>query len=297
MRRFLFLFTGFCCAGLAVSAAVEEVTPSERLARLMALDRPLVIAHRGFSMAAPENTLPAFKLGLLAQSDLVELDYSHSRDGVPVVLHDWTLDRTTNARDIFGGENIAVSAKTVEELRKLDAGTWFSPLYAGVGLPTLAESLDLIQPESITLVERKQGDPETVVRLLRDKDMLNDVIVQAFDWDYLAGCHELAPGLVLGALGPPRRPDGSRYEVNERFLNEAFLDRVQASGAKVVGWNRQVTPEAVAEAQRRGLKVWIYTINDLEETLRFMRMGVDGIISDNPAMVWKALALLGREEG
>ncbi len=273
------------------AGAATQVVPSERVVGLLNGERPLVIAHRGYSMAAPENTLPAFRLGLLAHADLVELDYFHTRDGIPVVMHDTTLDRTTNAREVFGGERIPVESKTMEDLRKLEAGSWFDPLFKGVTVPTLAESLDLIQPASVTLVERKRGDARTLVELLRKKEMIHDVVVQAFDWSFLADCHELAPGIVLGALGPPRRADGSRYPVDERFLNEAFLDRIEAAGAKVVGWNRQVTAESVAEAQRRGLKVWVYTINELEETLRFLNMGVDGIISDNPAMVWKALTL------
>ncbi len=257
----------------------------------MSLDRPVVIAHRGYKMGAPENTLPAFRLGVLAEADLVELDYFHSSDGVPVVFHDWTLDRTTDAVERWGREGISITSKSVSELRELDAGSWFDPLFAGVGIPTLEESLDVIQPGSITLIERKHGDPQTVVDLLKRKEILNDVFIQAFDWAYLAGCHELAPGLALGALGPPRRADGSPYPVNERFLNSAFLDRIEKTGSSVVGWNRQVTKESVAEAQSRGLRVWIYTINDLDEALKFLAMGVDGIISDNPAMVWKAIAL------
>jgi glycerophosphoryl diester phosphodiesterase len=273
------------------SGSSEAVQPTDRLAELLLLERPLVIAHRGYSMAAPENTLPAFQLGITAHSDLIELDYFHSADGIPVVFHDATLDRTTNATQIWDGQDIRIGSKTLHELRELDAGSWYDPLFTGVGIPTLEEALDAIQPESITLIERKQGDPQTLIDLLGRKKMLNDVVVQAFDWEFLAGCHQLAPEVVLGALGPPRRADGSRYPVNERILNSAFLDRIEAAGASFVGWNRQVTPEAVAEAQSRGLQVWIYTINELDEALNFLEMGVNGIISDNPAMVWKALTL------
>lgn len=278
------------------SVALEPIQPTERVQRLMSLDRPLVIAHRGYKMAAPENTLPAFRLGMLAGADLVELDYFHSADGVPVVFHDGTLDRTTDAPARWSQEKIQIISKTLDELRELDAGSWFDPLFEGVGIPTLEESLDLIQPGSITLIERKQGDPKTLVDLLKQKRMLNDVFVQAFDWDFIAGCHAEAPGLVLGTLGPPRRPDGGRYPVEERYLNSDFLDRIEETGAAVVGWNSQVTKEAVAEAQSRGLRVWVYTINDLDKALELLEMGVDGIISDNPAMAWKAMALHSRRQ-
>lgn len=271
--------------------AEERIQPTGRLQELMAIERPIVIAHRGYREAAPENTLPAFRLGVLANADLVELDYYHSADGVPIVFHDSTLNRTTDAGSRWNQQKIPVSSKSLAELRELDAGAWFGPLFKGVGIPTLDESLDLIQAGAITLIERKQGDPKTLIDLLKRKGMLNDVFVQAFDWNYLTGCNELAPGLALGALGPPRRADGTAYPVNERFLNGEFLDRIQKTGASVVGWNSQVTKEMVVEAQGRGLRVWIYTINDLDEALGLLEMGVDGIISDNPAMAWKAIAL------
>lgn len=273
------------------SASREAVQPTDRLAALMELDRPLVIAHRGFSMAAPENTIPAFELGILADSDLVELDYFHSSDRIPVVFHDATLDRTTDAPTRWNDERIPIASKTLAELRELEAGAWFHPRFKGVGIPTLEESLDAIQPGSVTLIERKRGDPETLIDLLQRRSFLNDVYVQAFDWEFLVGCHSLAPGIALGALGPPRLEDGSRYPMAERVLNGDFLDRIEETGASVVGWNRQVTAEGIADAQSRGLRVWIYTINDLETAMSLLEMGVDGIISDNPAMVWKAIAL------
>lgn len=273
------------------SKAEERIQPTERLQKLMSLDRPIVIAHRGYKEAAPENTLPAFRLGILANADLVELDYYHSSDGMPIVFHDGTLNRTTDAGARWNEKKTPVASKSLAELRELDAGAWFDPLFKGVGIPTLEESLDLIQAGSITLIERKQGDPRTLVDLLKRKEILNDVFVQAFDWEFLAGCHELAPGIALGSLGPPRQPDGSTYPVDERFLNADFLDRIEKNGSRVVGWNRQVTKEAVADAHRRGLRVWIYTINEVEEAVNLLEMGVDGIISDNPATVWKAIAL------
>ncbi|HLS27141.1 MAG TPA: glycerophosphodiester phosphodiesterase family protein [Opitutales bacterium] len=281
---------GILSLSLSSSAATESVQLSDRLQKLVEADRPLVIAHRGYSMAAPENTIPAFELALLANADLVELDYYHSSDGVPFSFHDGTLNRTSNAESLWNESRIPTASKTWAELEKLDVGSWFGSQFSGAKIPTLAESLDAIQPGSITLIERKQGDPETLIHLLKEKEILNDVIIQAFDWKFITECNELAPGAVLGALGPPRRADGTAYPVEERFLNADFLDQIEKTGANVVGWNRQVTPEAIEDAHRRGLRVWVYTINDLDLAVRLLDMGVDGIISDNPAMVWKAIA-------
>lgn len=293
LKQLFLLGAGLAFFGGNPSEAADPMEPTERLQALKSLDRPLVIAHRGYKMVAPENTLPAFELGITAQGDLIELDYYHSADGIPVVFHDTTLDRTSDATVLWNDQKIGTTSKTLAEFRELDVGSWFAPQFAGTGVLTLDEALDAIQPESITLIERKHGDPQTLVDLLTRKEMLNDVFVQAFDWEFIAGCRALVPELALGALGPPRRADGSRYPVKERFLNTAFLDQVEASGATVVGWNYQVTKEAVAEAHRRGLRVWIYTINELDTAMDLLEMGVDGLISDNPALAWKAVALHG----
>src|SRR6478672_10933751 len=177
---------------------VQNVTfaaDSTRAQTLINGSKVLIIAHRGNSSVAPENTLPAFQSAIDAKADLVELDYYHAADGVPVVIHDEILDRTTNSEDVFGKPKLVVGSYSSPDLRKLDAGTWFDEKFINVRIPTLVESLDLIQSGSITLVERKQGDAETVVRLLKEKNLLDKVVVQGFDWEYVARCRELAPNL------------------------------------------------------------------------------------------------------
>jgi len=263
---------------------------SQRIQKITTADRPLVIAHRGFSMAAPENTEAAFRLALLAEPDLVELDYYHSSDQVPVVFHDRTYDRTTDAIVRWGEEKVPVRAKPFEAIRQLDNGAWFSKNFAGSRVLSLDEALDVIQPGSVTLVEHKEGDAKTLFDLLTRKNMLHDVFVQSFDWDFLAAFRAVAPSVPLGALGPPSHLDGRKLEPAERALDADFLNRLQKAGASVAGWNTQVDSASVAEAHRRGIKVWTYVINDLPTALRMLEIGVDGLISDNPAMAWKAVA-------
>ena len=142
--------------------------------------RPLVIAHRGYSGFAPENTRAAFRLGLAAGADLIELDYHHTRDAVPVVIHDGTLDRTTDATNRWGGQKLAVSDYALDQLRGLDAGRWFGLRWAGERLLTLEEAITIIQAEGITLVERKGGDAGTMVRLLQERDWVNRLVVAVF---------------------------------------------------------------------------------------------------------------------
>lgn len=260
---------------------------------LLNLKRPLVIGHRGFSQFAPENTIPAFRLAVRAQADLVELDYYHSKDGQPIVFHDGTLDRTSDATNRWGGSKILVESKTTAELQTLDAGRWFDAQFAGTKIPTLTEALDTIQGSGgITLIERKEGDAATCVKLLKDRALINQVMVQAFDWQYLKNFHDLEPTQVLGALGPPKLlADGSKPGDRPKPLNAEWLDLLKATGAKAVVWNREVSREAVALARARGLKVWVYTINETELATKLLDSGVDGLITDNPSIIWRAMAL------
>lgn len=269
------------------SESPASTSPADRL---LASKHPLVIAHRGYSAFAPENTPLAFDLALAAGADLVELDYHHSADGVPVVLHDATLDRTTDAVALWGGKDLPVAARTLSELAKLEAGRWFRTPAPGQRLVPLTEALDLIQARGVTLIERKAGDPSTLVRLLADRALLNQVVVQAFDWRFLEEYHRLEPRQVLGALGPPSSRNGRRLTDEEKALGEPWLTQVQELGARVVVWNRQVSADAIRHAHDLGLKVWVYTINDPKVALELLDAGVDGLISDNPAIVWRAQA-------
>ena len=252
--------------------------------------RPVVIAHRGYSSVAPENTLPAFERALAAGADLTELDYHHTRDGQLIVIHDETLDRTTDAVQRWGGRNLRVSDRTLEELRELKAGIGFEPTYPGTRLPTLSEAMAVIQRGSVTLIERKAGDAAACVALLRKQGLVNRVVVQSFDWNYLRDYRRMDPEQVLGALGPPGSHGGRKLTDAEKALTPEWLDEVRSVGAQVAVWNRQVDAAAVKAAHARGLKVWVYTIDEPAVADALLAAGVDGIITNNPAIVWKVLA-------
>jgi len=263
-------------------------SPAEKL---LNSHRPLVIGHRGYCQIAPENTLPSFKLAKTAGADLVELDYYHTKDGELIVIHDDTLDRTTDAVAQWGGSKIRVETKTLAELKTLDAGKWFDPQFAGTRLPTLKEALELIQAGSVTLIERKDGDAAACVKLLHERQLINQVIVHAFDWQYLADFHQQEPRQVLSALGPLGYRDGKKLTEQEKFLSERWVDEALKAGVRAMGWNHQVTKESVAYAHRQKLKVWIYTVNDPAEANRLLDLGVDGIITNNTSLIWRTIAL------
>jgi len=274
---------------LTLALTLMLITPirseAGKVVEILARSGPLIIAHRGASGDAPENTLPAFRLAVAIRSDLVELDYHHSADAVPVVIHDRTLDRTTDATSLLGGKQIEVRSRPVSSLGALDAGTWFDPVFAVSRIPTLVEAIETIQAGGCTLIERKAGDAATLCRLLEEKGWLEEVIVQSFDWTFVRDARALAPNLVLGALGPPSRWEGRELAPEDRLLSLEFIEAMAAAGANVVVWNNQVTAEGVRLARARGLPVWIYTVNQADEAQRLVDLGVSGIITDHPETI------------
>src|SRR4051794_8944298 len=149
---------------------------------------PHRVAHRGYSAVAPENTLPALAAGALAGATFVEFDVRTSADGVPVVIHDRTLDRTTNGTG-------PVWERTAAELTTLDAGSWFSPAYAGTRVPTLAQALDLLRPHARPAVASAARPVEllleikppaaleqvrVILDLVAERDLLARTVVQSF---------------------------------------------------------------------------------------------------------------------
>ena len=263
---------------------------SDSVRRIVFGDRTLVIAHRGFSSLAPENTLPAFELAIAAGADLIEFDVRSSRDGKLVVIHDHELDRTTDAKRCWKRRHNRVDARTGSEIRALDAGTWFHRWFVGVKIPPLLEALTIIRKGSVPLIERKGGDAIAYVTILRENNLLNHVVIQSFDWDFLRRVHEEEPRLMLAALGPARLLAGGRKPLGvSRKLNAAWLAQAHRTGAGVVVWNRKVSKGAIRLAHERGLKVWVYTINELRLARHLIGAGADGLITNDPTLVRTAL--------
>jgi glycerophosphoryl diester phosphodiesterase len=254
--------------------------------RLVERDRPLIIGHRGYCALAPENTLPSFKLALEAGADLVECDYHHTKDGVPVVIHDSNLDRTTNAREQWKRRRIKVARKTAAEIQTLNAGNWFGAAFAGARVPLLSEALDFISGNGgVALIERKSGDAATLAMLLCDHELINRVVVISFDWKFLRELHALEPTLVLGALGPPSRLSNGRRPVHPRRRMETRLNDLAKTGAKIAVWNRKVSKRGIQSAHRRDVKVWIYTVDTLRVARQLLRRGADAIITNRISAV------------
>lgn len=231
----------------------------------------LVIAHRGNSSQCPENTLAAMRSGIQAGADYIETDTYPSADGTLVCLHDKTLDRTTNAVAVLGGNKILVQKTKDSDLAKLDAGTWFDKKFAGEKLPTLVEALDLVQANSKMLLERKEGAAEQYAKLLQEKKMVGKLIVQAFDWDFLVQFHKIMPEQPLWALG-------------SKELTEEKFAKISATGAVAIAWDyKNLNAETIRTIQQKGYKAIAWTSDKPEEWESLVAGGIDGIITNKPA--------------
>ena len=237
--------------------------------------RPMVYAHRGGAALAPENTLVAFGAGLAAGADGIELDVRLSRDGVAVVMHDPTLDRTTDATG-------PVDGRTAAELAGLDAGCRFErdggfPFKGvGIGVPSLGDVLDRHREASI-IIELKSPDPrlaEAVVAEIHAANAVSRVTVGSFQKGALDAVRTLAPAIRTGADTEDVRSglDG----VGARPVFHAFQVPEVFAGTRVV------TPEFIARAHDAGVTVVVWTVNQMDDMRRLLDWGVDGLITDRP---------------
>jgi glycerophosphoryl diester phosphodiesterase len=231
----------------------------------------LIIAHRGASGDFPENTLAAFRAAIDAGAQMCELDVQLSADGVAMVIHDDTVDRTTDGRG-------AVGAMSLAELQRLDAGRRFGAAFAGERIPTLEEVLVLVKGRCALNVELKGAGVESeVCRLLRAHDALTETIVSSFQWQSLAAARELEPALRLGVLAD-RRADA--------MLEAAIELRATSVNPRY----DMVRPALVEGAHRAGLKMLVWTIDKAARMRQMMAMGVDGIMTNYPARLAETMA-------
>nr|WP_277813356.1 glycerophosphodiester phosphodiesterase family protein [Cellulosimicrobium sp. MM] len=229
---------------------------------------PVTVAHRGYSSVAPENTLAAVAAGMRTGAEYVEVDVHTTADGVPVVLHDQTVDRTTD-----GTGDVAVLAG--EQVTALDAGSWFSPAFAGQRLPSFAQLLDLLETGSSSTLLLEIKGPETSAEVERVVDMVVEagledrVVLQSFDVDALRAAREHAPqiprGLLRGAL------DADPVAVAQDLGAVMYNPSASALLAR---------PGVVADLNAAGVAVMPYTVNSAADWARLTEIGVDGIITD-----------------
>lgn len=239
------------------------------------MSTPLLIAHRGGSAEAPENTLAAFRHSLGMGIQWFELDAQMTKDGELLVIHDETLERTTSGSGPVG-------SFTLEELRRLDAGSWFGTQFSRETIPTLREVLELCASEGAgVFVELKSphlypGVEQKVVSLLGELWVqgVSNISCISFDPEAVSRLHELDSGLPLGQLFDLDTTDFAQPD-----------DRIEA----VLPFYATAAyyPEQIERAHALGKRVHVWTVNEEADMRRLAELGVDGIMSDRPSLLLK----------
>jgi glycerophosphoryl diester phosphodiesterase len=272
------------------------------------------VAHRGYSAVAPENTLPALAAAVLAGATFVEFDVRTSADGVPVVIHDRTVDRTTDGTG-------HVWELTCAEIGALDAGSWFSPAYAGLSIPLLSDVLDLLAPhaagpddspaalhsdfrrgpapapaQAAGVVPNLAGPVELLLEIkppattdqvaailaqVDNRGLLGRTVVQSFDPDVVRRVGEVAPEVRRGLL----RHGFDAEQV--AIAKDLGLDYCNPSLVAVLD-----DPGTVAELRENGVRVMPWTANDPQQWPALVDAGVAGLITDHAGTLtgWTNLA-------
>jgi glycerophosphoryl diester phosphodiesterase len=245
--------------------------------------RPLVFAHRGGAGLAPENTVAAFDQGVASGADGLELDVRLSRDGVVVVHHDRTLERTTNLRG-------RVADATADELARADAGHHFVRGDAwpfrglGLGVPTLASVLARYRDHRL-IVELKQNRPElarAAVETVRRADAVDRVCLGSFGLRVVRAVRALDAAVATGA---------AREEVRWALYRSWCRWPVSRVGygayliPEMAGLTRLVTPRFIEDAHRMNVRVQVWTVDTERDARRLLGWGVDGLITDRPDVV------------
>ena len=224
----------------------------------------LNIAHRGASGSFPENTVSAFRAAIDAGADMCELDVQLSRDGAVVVIHDDTVERTTDGK----GE---VAELTLAELKRLDAGAKFKGgPFKGAQIPTLDEVFAVISGKCGLNIELKAGGLEhQVAQIMQARNALGDSIVSSFNWEYLKKIQQLHFNIRVGLLAEEKPVD---------LMMNAVAMRAYSINPR---WD-MVTADLCKAAHERGLKLYTWTVDADSRMRSLIESGVDGIMTNYP---------------
>jgi glycerophosphoryl diester phosphodiesterase len=235
------------------------------MGKLSLEDNTMIIAHRGASAEAPENTLAALELAIVQQADWVEIDVQETRNGEIVVIHDSDLKK-------IGGSSLKVAEASLAELQSIDIGSWKDPSFSDQRIPTLQQVLDLCKNRVNIVIELKyygheERLEERVASLVEAAGMQDQVMLMSLSYPGIRTMKSLRPDWTVGllssvAVGDITRLEADFFAVNAKFANRAFIKRVHKKNQKVMVW----------------------TVNDPVSMSAMMSKGVDGLITDNPGL-------------
>lgn len=235
--------------------------------------RPNIIGHRGNSSERPENTLSAFTSCVHMGIQYIEMDVRLSKDCIPVVFHDKSLYRTTNRRSFK-----ALSNCLLEEIKTLDAGSWFSKEFQGESIPLLEDVLSMDRGQVGLMVELKaenSNDKELatiVASLLKGQ---TNLVVGSFSYTAVKELKKQLPHIPVISIVNSKKQLARHLTLQPQYL---ALDK------------KMVHKELVDEAHSKGIKVWVWTVDTEQESQKLQEFGVDGIITNRPRQILEALS-------
>ncbi len=248
-------------------------------------ERPLMIAHRGHSIAVPENTLESYRRAIELGVEMIECDVNMTRDGQLVMIHDWTLDRTTNGSG-------PVRNLSLHEVQRLDAGSKFGPEFSGLRVPTTVAAIELAREAGILMCFEVKGETpdeyrrvaEALVDLLAERGALEWAFMSSFDHDALAHARARVPELLLA---PERLPEDVPLDPVEAVRQASTI------GAPVFQnhW-RFLSPSLIREVHDHGIAVWAWPTTDEVSIALSIAAGVEGLMGDDVAAIVRAVATL-----
>ena len=239
------------------------------------------IAHRGFAKAAPENTLAAFRKAIELRPDFVECDVRRSKDGQLIVIHDQSVDRTTNGKGL-------VADMTLAELRQLDAGSWFRPEFAGERLPTFEEVLDLAKGQTVLVIEIKEaGSEDQVIDLIKGREMSGEVMICSFHYKVGVRMPLLDPQIPFSPIIHIPQPAGPEEAVR-------LADEAAAVNGSIFAVNYQaITPALMDATHSANMMLEAWTVDNEADMRRLVEIGVDVIGSNDIELLIRVLGETG----
>jgi len=245
---------------------------------LHSLARPWIIAHRGASAVAPENTAASIREAIRLGAKVIEFDVRATWDGVLVLFHDKELDH-------LAGRPGSIETSDWASVRTFDVGAWFGDgSFAGEKVLPFEEAVKLcLEAGATPLVERKSGSSKAYATVIRSLDAAERVIVQSFDWEFLRDFRKEMPDVPIGALG-------------SEILDAGKLAALADLRPDWVGWHFiDLTTADLPKLRELGVRIALWTVNDPDIAIEWVARGVDAIITDVPGRISGALSAPARK--
>jgi glycerophosphoryl diester phosphodiesterase len=267
----LFFAVFGCLQAIPKSAVARSPVQADTLHNIkLASSHFKIVAHRGNAAEYPENTLTAFD-SAVSLSDVIAFEYRLSADGVPMVVSDETLDRTTTADEILDVSNLKVSALTALEIQSYDAGGWYSPAYYGESVPTVLDVLERFSHQKTLMIDHKIGDAASLVELLKKAHVNHHVIVQSADLVFLRDMMILMPSIQTVLLK------------DDNVFSEQQIVALRTVGVKTVNIpHKSLIKSKVRQLHKKHIDVWAYGAHDRRSMEAALELGVDALVTNAP---------------